>query len=63
MTSQQLKDNIELGLYEFVAKILNYTRGNTIDNIYLKTNNSIELLIYERDKWFKIYIHKMILNL
>ena len=50
MTSQQLKDNIELGLYEFVAKILNYTRGNTIDNIYLKTNNSIELLIYERDK-------------
>lgn len=38
--------NVMSGAIDFVAKLLSLSKGNAIEHLYLKTNKSIELLIY-----------------
>ncbi|CAD8201310.1 unnamed protein product [Paramecium pentaurelia] len=39
-------DNVLKGAIDFIAKLLTQSKGNSIEHLYLKTNKSIELLIY-----------------
>ncbi|CAD8125082.1 unnamed protein product [Paramecium sonneborni] len=39
-------DNVLKGAIDFIAKLLTQCKGNSIEHLYLKTNKSIELLIY-----------------
>lgn len=43
MDVAQIAENINTGVHDFIAKILNLTRSNEVLEISLKTKKSIEL--------------------